>query len=31
VAIETAAKTGMIVLLGEVTHEGSPIDYENIA
>lgn len=31
VAMETATKTGMVVLLGEVTLEGPPIDYEAIA
>jgi S-adenosylmethionine synthetase len=31
VAMETATKTGMVVLLGEVTLEGPPVDYEAIA
>jgi len=31
VAMETATKTGMVVLLGEVTLEGPPINYEAIA
>lgn len=31
VAMETATKTGMVVLLGEVTMEGPTIDYERIA
>jgi S-adenosylmethionine synthetase len=31
VAIETAVKTGMLVLLGEITCAGDPIDYEAIA
>jgi len=29
--METATKTGMMVLLGEVTLEGAPVDYEAIA
>lgn len=29
--METATKTGMVVLLGEVTLEGPPVDYEAIA
>lgn len=31
VAMETATKTGMVVLLGEVTVEGEPIPFEQIA
>ena len=31
VAMETATKTGMVVLLGEVTMEGPAVDYEAIA
>ncbi len=31
VAMETATKTGMVVLLGEVTLEGPPVNYEEIA
>lgn len=31
VAIETAVKTGMLVLLGEITCAGEPINYEQIA
>ena len=31
VAIETAVKTGMLVLLGEITVDGPAIDYEAIA
>jgi len=29
--METATKTGMVVLLGEVTLEGPPVNYEEIA
>ena len=31
VAIETAVKTGMLCLLGEITVAGPPINYEQIA